>query len=89
MISASASSRLSARSGNRYRQQLTAAAGPGLGHDRHPGRAQRLQVAVDGPDADAQLGGQGTGRDPAPGLEQQDQGHQAVGAHPLRLVQNR
>lgn len=67
------------------RDELAAAAGSRFGEDRHPGDAERRQVPVDRPDRDLELLSQGLGGRPSPGLEQQDQGHQPVGAHHSRL----
>ncbi len=61
------------------------APGPGLGYDGHPGRGQRLEVAVYGPDRHLELGRQGPGRRGAPRLQQQDQGQQPVGAHLIKI----
>jgi len=61
--------------------QPAAAAGPGLGDDRHARGAERLQVTVDGPDAHPELGGERPRGHRTPGLKQQDQAEQAVGAH--------
>ena len=46
-----------------------------------PCGAERAQVPVDGPDADPEFGGERPRGCPAPGLEQQNQGEQAIGAH--------
>ena len=67
--------------------QLAATAGPGLRPDRDAGAAEGLEVPVDGPHADLEFRGERHGGHPAPGLEQQHQGHQPVGAHPRRLDQ--
>ena len=65
------------------------AAGTGLGQDGDPGRGQRLEVPVDRPDGDLELGRQGPGRRPAPRLQQQDQGQQPVGAHAIKTKPDR
>ena len=61
--------------------QPAAAAGTRLGDDRNTRGAERLQVPVDRPDADPELGGERPRGSRAPRLEQQGQREQAVGAH--------
>jgi len=68
-------------------QQLAAAARPRFGPDGDAGGTQCLEVAVDRPDGDLELLGEGHGGRPSAGLEQEDQGHQAVGTHESRLEQ--
>ena len=65
------------------------ATGTGLGQDGDPGRGQCLEVAVDRPDGDLELGRQGAGRRPAACLQQQDQGQQPVGAHATKTKPDR
>ena len=62
-------------------QQPAAAARSRLGDDRDARRAECLQVPVDRPDADPEFGGERPRGRRAPGLEQQGQREQAVGAH--------
>jgi hypothetical protein len=65
--------------------QPAATAWSRLGDDRDARGTERLQVPVDGPDTDAEFGGERPrGRRP-PGLEQQGQREQAVGAHERKL----
>ena len=65
--------------------QPAAAARSCFGHDRDARRAERLQVPVDRPDADPELGGERPRGRHAAGLEQQGQREQPVGAHEQRL----
>ena len=60
-----------------------AAGVPGLAVERDAGREQRVDVAVDRADGNLQLGGQLCGREPAPGLEQEQQLDDPGGAHEL------
>ena len=64
--------------------QLAAAARARLGADRDAGAAEGLEVPVDGPHTDLEFRGERRGGHPAPGLEQQHQGHQPVGTHPQK-----
>lgn len=66
-------------------EQPAAAAGPRLGAHRHAGRAERIEIAVDGPDGYLQLPGQAAGGHRPAGLKQEDQADQAVGAHETRI----
>ena len=50
--------------------------------DRHARRAERLDVAMDGPLGDLELGASSAGGQPAARLEEQQQRHEAGGAHP-------
>lgn len=65
-------------------EELAAAAGPGFGADRHARGAQHLQVLVDRPDGYLQLPGEVAGGHPAPRLEREHQGNQAIGTHETR-----
>ena len=65
--------------------QPAAAARSRLGDDRHSRRAERLQVPIDRPDADPELGGERPRGRRAPRLEQQGQREQAVGAHERKV----
>lgn len=62
-------------------QQLVAAAVPGVAVDRDARAAERVDVAVHGPDRYPQLRGEFAGGQPAPVLEQQDEGQEAGRAH--------
>ena len=69
--------------------QPAAAARSRLGDDRDARGAERLQVPVDRPDADAELGGERPRGRHAPCLEQQGQREQAVGAHKRKVSRYR
>jgi hypothetical protein len=68
-------------------QQLAAPARTRFGADGHACGPECLEVAVDRPDGDLELLCECHGGRPSPGLEQEHQGHQAVGAHKSRLEQ--
>lgn len=53
-------------------KQLIAAAVTGVAVERDAGRVQRLHVPVDSPDRDLEFRGELRGRQPAPGLQEQD-----------------
>ena len=61
--------------------QPPAAAPAGLGVDGDTGHGQAFEVAAGRARADLELLGQLLGRDPSPGLEDQEGGHESVGAH--------
>ena len=69
--------------------QPAPAAGPGFGDHRDACGPERLEVAVHGPDRHPEFGGQVPRGRPAARLQEQDQGHQPVGAHRIRLGENR
>ena len=62
-------------------EQLPPAALAGLGVDGDAGDRQRLEVAAGRLDRHLQLVGQLGGRDPAPRLQHEEGGHEAIGAH--------
>ena len=62
-------------------QDAAAAAGTGVRVDGHAGCAQRLEVSIDRADRDLELGGQLRRPHLAARLEQEQQAHEAVGAH--------
>ena len=57
------------------------AVGSALGVDGHPGFGQGLDVAMDRPDRHLEVAGELRGREAAAGLEQEEQRHEAAGAH--------
>ena len=61
--------------------EADAAVRPALGEDRDAGRAQLLDVAVDGPDGDLQLTGELRRGQAAAALEQEQQVDEAAGTH--------
>jgi hypothetical protein len=61
--------------------QRPPAAAPGLRVDRDAGAGQRLQVAARGGHRHLQFGGQLGRGDPAAGLDEQESGDEAIGAH--------
>jgi hypothetical protein len=62
-------------------QQLIAATVPGIAVQRDARRAERFNVAVNRADRNLKLAGQLLGCHPPAGLQQQEQGQQAAGAH--------
>lgn len=54
---------------------------PAVHLDGDPGGAERVDVPVHGADGDLELGGEFGGGHPAPVLEEQEEGEEAVGAH--------
>lgn len=66
-------------------EQAVSAGRATISVDRDARRGQRLDVAVDRPDRDLELGGQLLRRELAPCLEQHQQGEQPTRAHPAIL----
>lgn len=62
-------------------EQLVTAVVPGVPVHRNTRAAQRVDVPVDGPDRDTQLFGELTCRQPAPVLQQEDEGEEPGRAH--------
>jgi hypothetical protein len=62
-------------------QQLIAATVTGVAVERDAGHVQRLHVPVDGPDRDLEFPGELRGRQPAPGLQEQDDRDETARAH--------
>lgn len=62
-------------------EQLVSAAVPSVPVDGNARAVQRIDVPVDGPDRNGQLLGELTGRQPAPVLQQEDEGEKPSRAH--------
>jgi hypothetical protein len=71
----------SGESGPVAAEQLETAVVPGVPIDRNARAAQRVDVPVDGPNRDTQLLSELTGRQPAPVLQQEDEGEEPGRAH--------
>lgn len=67
-------------------EQVRAAARPPVGRDRNARRAQRVQIAKDRAPRNLEARGQVAGAQPAVGLQQQEDGKEAVGSNAPRLT---